>query len=393
MSVLLYLAAFLAVAVGIAHSILGERYILVRLFRRSDLPKLFGGPEFTARTLRFAWHITSVAWWGFAALMILLAGGTLSPANLSAILAATFLLTGFITLAISRGQHLAWIVFLFIGGACLNAAIGAVTIEKQSAEIAYGSNRSAGSTFLFNGNRFYYETYGSGPPLLLIHGNGQSIGSFKEQIGPLSRGHKVIAMDSRGQGKSELGTAALTYEQMAEDSNALLDDLKLDHVKILGWSDGGIIGLLLAIHHPEKVSMLAVMGANLEPDGAYPWAVDGIVRLRTRIVAELARTDNPKPLQLQLQFLDLLGNQPHIPLVDLNKIQAPTLVMAADRDVIRGEHTLSMFHAIPKSQLAIFPGATHLIPAQDPERFNRTVLDFFDKPFSMPDTKDLGWFD
>jgi pimeloyl-ACP methyl ester carboxylesterase len=77
----------------------------------------------------------------------------------------------------------------------------------------------------------------------------------------------------------------------------------------------------------------------------------------------------------------------------LAKIQVPTLVMAADRDVIRDEHTLSMFHAIAKSQLAIFPGATHMIPAQDPLRFNRTVLDFFDKPFAMPDTKDLGWFD
>ncbi len=246
---------------------------------------------------------------------------------------------------------------------------------------------------MFNGNRFYYETYGSGVPLLLIHGNGESINIFKGQIGALSRHHKVIAMDSRGQGKSELGTAALTYEQMTEDINALLEQLKLDHVKVLGWSDGGIIGLLLAIHHPDKVSMLAVMGANLKPDAAYPWAVDGIVRMRNRITAELAHSNNPKSLQLQLQFLDLLGNQPHIPLADLTSIQVPTLVMAGDRDVIRDEHTLSMFHALPKSQLAIFPGATHAIPAQDPARFNRTVLEFFDKPFAMPDTKDLGWFD
>jgi len=75
---------------------------------------------------------------------------------------------------------------------------------------------------------------------------------FQGQIGALSRHHKVIAMDSRGQGKSELGTAALTYEQMAEDTNALLEQLKLDHVKVLGWSDGGIIGLLLTIHHPIR---------------------------------------------------------------------------------------------------------------------------------------------
>jgi pimeloyl-ACP methyl ester carboxylesterase len=200
-------------------------------------------------------------------------------------------------------------------------------------------------------------------------------------------------MDSRGQGKSELGTKAITYEVMTEDVNALLEHLKLDHVDVLGQSDGGIIGLLLTIRHPEKVGMLAVMGANLAPDAAYPWAVAGIVRVRNRIKGQLAGSSDPKPLQLQLQFLDLLGNQPHIPLADLRTIRVPTLVMAADRDVIRDEHTLSIFHAISKSQLAIFPGATHVIAEQDPARFNRTVLEFFDRPFAMPDTKDLGWFD
>ena len=200
-------------------------------------------------------------------------------------------------------------------------------------------------------------------------------------------------MDSRGQGKSELGTVALSYEQMAEDSNALLEHLALKRVKVLGWSDGGIIGLLLTIRHPDKVAMLAVMGANLRPDAAYPWAVDGIVRMRKRLRAKLASSKDPKALQLQLQLLDLLGNQPHIPLSELATITVPTLVMAADRDVIRDEHTLSIFHALPKSQLAIFPGATHMIPLQDPARFNRTVLYFFDQPFTMPDTKDLGWFD
>ena len=280
-----------------------------------------------------------------------------------------------------------------IAGAIALVAGGATSAATQPANIAYGSNPAAGNTFMFNGTRFYYETYGAGAPLLLIHGNGESIGSFKGQIGEFATHHRVIAMDSRGQGKSELGTTTLTYEQMAEDSNALLDYLSLRQVEVLGWSDGGIIGLLLTIRHPEKVSMLAVMGANLQPDAAYPWAVDGIVRVRDRITKQLANSKNPKPLQLQLQLLDLVGNQPHIPLSDLANMHVPTLVMAADRDVIRDQHTLSMFHAIPKSQLAIFPGATHMIPAQDPARFNRTVLDFFDKPFTMPDTKDLGWFD
>jgi hypothetical protein len=125
MTALFYIAAFLAFAVGFVHSVLGERYILVRLFRRSDLPRLFGSTAFTIRTLRFAWHITTVAWWGFAAILVLLAQLSVSFHSLSLVLAVTFLLTGAITLVVSRGQHLAWLVFLFIGGVCLYAAVGA----------------------------------------------------------------------------------------------------------------------------------------------------------------------------------------------------------------------------------------------------------------------------
>jgi pimeloyl-ACP methyl ester carboxylesterase len=294
-----------------------------------------------------------------------------------------------------KNMHTKSLVARIVAIAGVIALVGgnATSTATQQSDIVYGSNPAAGNTFVFDGTRFYYETYGDGAPLLLIHGNGDSIRSFKGQIGEFASHHRVIAMDSRGQGKSELGTATLTYEQMTEDTNALLNHLALRQIEVLGWSDGGIIGLLLAIRHPEKVSMLAVMGANLQPDAAYSWAVDGTVRMRDRITKQLANSNNPKPLQLQLQLLDLVGNQPHIPLGDLANIHVPTLVMAADRDVIRDEHTLSIFHAIPKSQLAIFPGATHMIPRQDPARFNRTVLDFFDKPFAMPDTKDLGWFD
>jgi hypothetical protein len=120
---LLYLlAALLALALGIAHSFLGEKYILIRLFRRDDLPKLFGGTEFTVRTLRFAWHLTSVAWWAAAALFFLLAQGPLSSATVSGVLAAMFLVSGGVTLIASRGQHLAWLAFLVIGFIALYGA-------------------------------------------------------------------------------------------------------------------------------------------------------------------------------------------------------------------------------------------------------------------------------
>ena len=123
MTILIYSAAFLAFAIGVVHSVLGERYILTRLFRRDNLPKLFGGTEFTAQTLRFAWHITTIAWWGFSAILVLLAAGAFSFSNLSMVIAITFLVTGTIALVASHGRHLSWVVFIFIGGVSLYAAI------------------------------------------------------------------------------------------------------------------------------------------------------------------------------------------------------------------------------------------------------------------------------
>ncbi|MFZ1375455.1 MAG: hypothetical protein WAS25_02555 [Geothrix sp.] len=115
MSIALYIAAFLLISVGVAHSYLGERYILIRLFRREDLPKLFGGTQFTTRTLRFAWHITTIAWWGFAAILLHLAQGSISRQVVAFAIGTTFLTTGLVTLTASRGRHLAWPVFIAIG--------------------------------------------------------------------------------------------------------------------------------------------------------------------------------------------------------------------------------------------------------------------------------------
>lgn len=116
---LLYFAAFLAAALGLAHSMLGERYILRRLFRRGDLPRLFGGTEFTTRTLRFAWHITTVAWFGFAALLVLAGRGGVTTSGMLQVTGVTFLASGVLPLVLTRGKHLSWVVLFVIGGIAL----------------------------------------------------------------------------------------------------------------------------------------------------------------------------------------------------------------------------------------------------------------------------------
>ena len=119
METLLYLAAVLAVALGAAHSVLGERSILIRLFRRNDLPKLFGSSEFTIRTLRFAWHVTTVAWFGFAALLVHAGRGDLTVSGMLQIIGLTFVASGALPLLITRGKHLSWLVLFVIGGIAL----------------------------------------------------------------------------------------------------------------------------------------------------------------------------------------------------------------------------------------------------------------------------------
>ena len=110
------IGAALAFGIGIAHSYLGERYILIRLFRRDNLPHLFGSDVFTKRTLRFAWHLTTIAWWGFAVLILML-GSDATSATLGAVVAVTFAATALVTVAASKGRHFAWPIFLMIAAA------------------------------------------------------------------------------------------------------------------------------------------------------------------------------------------------------------------------------------------------------------------------------------
>ena len=119
---MLQLAALLIVVLGLAHSILGERYILVRLFRCSDLPKIFGSADFTVQTLRFAWHITTVAWFGLAALMFSASQGQLSSPGAVRIIGYTAIASGFLPLLLTRGKHLSWLVLFAIGGLALTAS-------------------------------------------------------------------------------------------------------------------------------------------------------------------------------------------------------------------------------------------------------------------------------
>lgn len=265
-----------------------------------------------------------------------------------------------------------------------------VVEEELPYDLRYGNNDETGKLVKINGIGMYYEVYGEGEPLLLIHGNGGNIASMGAQIEHFSKNYQVIVADSRGHGNSELGTDNLTYKQMANDWIELMDRLDLEKVNILGWSDGGIIGLLMAINFPDRVEKLAAMGANIQPDksAVRSWAVNWVTKLSKFIDQKIAEEDNTKDWFLVKQQMSLLGTQPNIPVEDLKKITAAVLILNGDNDIIRNEHAQLIYENIPNAHLCIFPGQTHFIPADDPELFNMMVERFLVKTFERPTSKE-----
>jgi pimeloyl-ACP methyl ester carboxylesterase len=278
---------------------------------------------------------------------------------------------------------------LLVLGLLALAAPGVAGAQAKTDQAAvgparYGGNPAAGHTFTHDGIKFYYEVYGAGEPLLLVHGNGGSIADFSAQIAHFRKRYKVIAMDSRDQGKSGDSPGKLTYEKMTDDLAALLDHVKAGPVNVLGWSDGGIEALLLGIRHPAKVKKIAAMAANLNPseDAVSP---DVIAMVKSMLAAVPAAARETPQGRRELKVTGTMLDEPHIAMKALEAITAPTLVLASDHDLIRDEHTIDIYHHIPNSQLAIFPNATHMIPFDDPASFNATVERFFRTPFVKRD--------
>ncbi|MCD8740364.1 alpha/beta hydrolase [Mucilaginibacter roseus] len=262
-----------------------------------------------------------------------------------------------------------------------------MALHAQIAEMdttMYGRNPATGKYVNIRGIKLYYEVYGKGEPLLMIHGNGGSINNFIFQIPYFAKHHRVILADSRAQGKSIDPSDSLSYEMMADDLNALLDNLGLKQVNVIGWSDGGINGLLLALRHPDKVKKLAITGANLRPDTT---AVDPQVYSMAmgwnRQIQDSLKMMKPASAQLKntAKVMRLLSYQPNIPATTLHKIKCPVLVIAGDHDVIKNSHTLEIAENIPNSYLWIIPNSGHATPVYKKDEFNNTISDFLAKPY------------
>jgi pimeloyl-ACP methyl ester carboxylesterase len=264
---------------------------------------------------------------------------------------------------------------------CLLCSIAIVNscLAQQTVKDNYGKDSVAGKFYTIRGFKMYCEIYGEGQPLLIIHGNGGSIDNFENQIPFFAKHFKVIIADSRAQGKSKDTGDSLSYEMMADDYAALLTELKVDSAFVIGWSDGGINGLLLAIHHPEKVKKLAVTGANLWPDttAVFPEVIDIVKPFYNK----LNKPNKSAQEKAQWKLVRLLLDEPHILLTDVRKIQCPSLIIGGDHDVIKEEHTMLIYKNITQGYLWILPNSGHSTPIVYKDEFNNTVLNFFQQPF------------
>lgn len=253
--------------------------------------------------------------------------------------------------------------------------------------VPYGDNKETGKYIVLNGVKHYYEVYGNGTPLLLIHGNSTGIKGWAPQIPYFSEKYKVYAIDCRGRGKSDLGNDSLTYLQQAKDMAAFISELSLDSVYVLGKSDGGIVALLMGIYCPERIKKIVAFGANLWPDSTalYPPSVNEAKTGRVHADKMIALKDTTQNWRVVQQRNRMMEFQPNITADDLHKIQVPVLVMSCDRDVIREEHTFFIYKNIPQANLSIFPGEKHQVARLNPTLFNTTVARFLGEPFKGND--------
>lgn len=241
-----------------------------------------------------------------------------------------------------------------------------------------------------DGARLYFAVFhrGGGRPVVLLHGGFASSDSWGFEVPRLALDHEVIVIDTRGHGRSTMPAGPLTYGKMAADVVAVLDRLRVAKASVVGVSDGGIVGLLLAIHHPERIDRLFVWGAtfNTHSDSDAPPdpTMAGMgARFMARMAANyraLSSTPNGFPA-LRTALRRLYTTEPDLTPAELGSVRAPTLVAdGAHEQFIAQAHTEALARMIPGAQLIILPNVSHGGPQQDPVAFHQAVAAFLDNP-------------
>lgn len=234
-----------------------------------------------------------------------------------------------------------------------------------------------------NGIQMYYAVFGKGDPVLLIHGGLGHADIWASQVATMSKTHKVIVADSRGHGRSTRTDEPYGYDLMASDYLALLDYLKIDKAALVGWSDGGIIGIDIALHHPERLTRLFAQAANVTTDGVDPGVLTNktfaaYIERSGRDYKKMSKTPDQYDAFVA-QVSHMWESQPSWTKDQLGKITTPIAIVAGDHDeAIEREHTEYMASVIPGAKLIILPNASHFAMLQAPDEYSQAALDFID---------------
>ena len=222
-----------------------------------------------------------------------------------------------------------------------------------------------------------YNIYGRGnETVLLLHGNGEDHEIFNDMIPALSEKYRVIAPDSRGQGHSDLGDGTLDYERMADDAAFLLARLGGEEPHVIGFSDGAISGLLLALLYRGFVKSLTLIGCNLNPHGVkFPVRMSMLGSLIRHSALSIVSGDHERKRILTRMMLI----EPHISVKSLSSVTIPVMVVAGEHDVIKARHTDLIAESLPSAEKHIIPHAGHGLPMEKPEELLKLILPFLEK--------------
>jgi pimeloyl-ACP methyl ester carboxylesterase len=234
-----------------------------------------------------------------------------------------------------------------------------------------------------NGIRLWYAVFGRGEPVILLHGGLANANYWGHQVRALQRHYQVIVMDSRGHGRSSHNQEPYGYDLMASDVVALLDHLRIRKAAIVGWSDGAIIGLDIAMKHPERVSRLFAFAANSDPSGVADIASSDVFNAYITRAGEEYKRLSPTPTAYKsfvAEITKMWESQPKWTASDLAAIKVPTWIVDGDHDeAIKRENTEFMAANIPDAGLLIQPEVSHFSFLQDPEQFTDDVLHFLER--------------
>jgi len=234
-----------------------------------------------------------------------------------------------------------------------------------------------------NGIQLYYATAGEGEPVVLLHGGLANSDYWGQQVAALAQHHKVIVVDSRGHGRSTRDSRPYSYDLMSDDVVALLDHLKIAKADIVGWSDGGIIGIDLAIRHPTRVNRIFSFAPNTKTSGVKPDTEKNpvfasYIERAGNEYRKLSKTPDQYDAFVE-QISHMWGTQPNWSDEDLKKINTPVLIVDGDHDeAIVREHLEYIANTIPNAGLLILPNTSHFAFIQAPKEFNEAILNFID---------------